>query len=303
MCKAPTMNATKEEKLPWLLTTWRSLYLSMPKFNFPGTNLDIAFTLFSAAFLIIARYSALWFFANILDYDATSAQESSGTFGSITHSTLLCPALMVGFMTHKYSPSEHRNHAPQWWVDFVDALLQFCTGYMVYDAVFICFIRLEPGSWIPKIQPGDWLFLGHHACTTTYMTQNRVYKAGHMSAMLCMLLGELTNPLHNSYMMSEIAMGLDKGNALVHYLIETSFAISYFAMRVVIAPVFFLHCSIDLLFSKNAKANLPLAVRCFWVLLIWSVEVGSISWIVRCYNIMQVNFGFAEEGAAVSQEL
>jgi hypothetical protein len=170
-------------------------------------------------------------------------------------------------------------------------LLQFCTAYMVYDGICIVLSRFDPSvSLLPVFQPGDFLFLAHHLLTTIYMTQTRVYQAGHMSAMMCMLLGELTNPLHNSYIVSEkaILLGISDNHQL-HTMVETAFAFLYILFRVVIAPVVCSHMSWDLLFSKQGRENLPLAVRLFWSFMIWAVIIGSYSWIVFCYGMLEKN--------------
>jgi hypothetical protein len=99
--------------------------------------------------------------------------ESSGSAASIVHSSLLCPGLIVAFLSyhHKYSPSAklfntNDTNVNYWRQEFVDALLQFCTGYMIYDFLFIILLRLDPTtSMIPNFRPDDYLFMGHHIAT------------------------------------------------------------------------------------------------------------------------------------------
>ena len=304
MCRGPSTTKkdqlVKPNNIPWLAKSWLSIYNALPVINFPLTQLNVSFTLLSATYLTFVRFISLWVFASPLEYDMNSAKDASGSIGSIVHSTTLCAALIVALATHTYNPSEHRNKAPKWWASFVDAQLQFCTGYMVYDFIFIFLVRtdMEDGMPVVELQPVDKLFLGHHVLTILYMTQNRVYEAGHMSAMMCMLLGELSNPFHNSYYISEIAMNLNKGDPAFHYFIETAFAVVYFSIRVVIAPIFFAHISWNLLFSKDGIHNFSLTTRLFWVFMIWAVEAGSYSTIVMCYDNLKTNlvlFGDVEE--------
>ena len=96
-------------------------------------------------------------------------------------------------------------------------------------------------------------------------------------------------------------MKLNKGNATLHFFLETAISIVYFAIRVVIAPYYFALTSWDLIVSKDAQQNLPIAVRLFWVAMIWIVEAGSISTIVQCYEAMKTNLGGFFVGTA--QEL
>ena len=294
-----------------LIIAWASVYDAIPGLRVPGTNLDIAFTLLSAAFLMTMRFVNLRYLClGLLQLDEHASTEVSGSMGSILHSTILCPALLVALLTVKeYNPSQHRDKESQWWVNFIDAQLQFCTGYMVQDSLFILLFRFEgmdlasgviPTSLHFSFTDDDILFLCHHLLTTIYMTQCRVYRAGHMSAMICMFLGELSNPLHNAYWISDILMGIQgRGNATVHFILETSFAIVYNAIRVVIAPVFFAHVSYNLMFSKDGNAgHLPFLVRVFWVVMIWAVEYGSISTITMCHSALKKNLfgdGVAEQ--------
>ena len=69
---------------------------------------------------------------------------------------------------------------------------------MIYDAL-VQFIadRWVPGSG-PVLSVADWMFLGHHAATSFYMTSARVVKAGHMSAMALMFFGEVSRSLSSS---------------------------------------------------------------------------------------------------------
>ena len=103
-------------------------------------------------------------------------------------SPVICIGLIVAFSTQKYSPIAKFDEAPTWWREFADALLQFCTGYMVYDSlVNSCWLRWDGERF--QLSDDDYLFLAHHFMTSFYMTSTRIIQAGHMSAIICMLLG------------------------------------------------------------------------------------------------------------------
>lgn len=281
---------------------WNNVYNAVPKISFPYTNLNISFSLVGALFLISVRIVA---FNALLVYfgwpNSMKTAEAAGSVPSIVHSSLLCPGLIFAFWKHKYSPSEHISKGPSWWQDFVNALLQFCTGYMVSDAIFIVLYRVDPssGSWAPALEFGDLLFLGHHFATTVYMTQARVYQAGHMSAMMCMLLGELSNPLHNTYLISQIAMDVGvHNNQDMHTMIETVFSAVYVFLRVVVAPLVLIPLTFDLLFSKNGRTNLPLAIRLFWSFMVYAVMIGSYDCIMDCVGMLQKNLNLNGEISA-----
>ena len=252
--------------------------------------------------------------------------EAAASMTSICHSTLLCTGLIVAFMTQPYSPAASTkttptSKMPQWWKDFIDALIQFCTGYMIYDAVVnIIVLRMPEGALsmlldekripVPTFGDDDILFLAHHIMTSFYMTSSRIIGAGQQSAMICMLLGELSNPLHNSFMIGEVALGLECCNGpfaqSVHNVISVAFAIIYNLLRVIIGPFVFAHVSYTLLVTKEGRTNINLPIRILWNLMIWGVVFGSTSWILKCHGIILSalsDCGLVESTTASGEEL
>lgn len=163
-----------------------SAYRAMPTIYFPFTQLNISFTLLIAAILYTIRLIFEKYLVTVLEWPVGTEGTilATGSFVAILHSIHLVPGLAVALLTQPYRPSAHISTAPQWWQDLVNALLQMCTGYMIYDS-FASFL-------LPKgldLSIEDLLFLGHHAATSIYMTQVRVLQAGQTSAMICMILG------------------------------------------------------------------------------------------------------------------
>lgn len=152
------------------------LYRALPTVNVPFTKFDINFTLLTATFLYSVRLCATWILTNLLEWPEGSfaLHESVGSFAAIVHSLLLVPGLFVALTSQPYRPTSHLNTAPQWWQDLVTAVLQFCTGYMIYDSLASYIVPKGFGG----IEGSDWLFLGHHFATAVYMTQCRVLQAG-----------------------------------------------------------------------------------------------------------------------------
>jgi len=285
-----------DNELPLYGRIIRGVYKSVPQFNFPGTSLPISFVLVTCCSLITIRILANKFFETVLGWpeNAVSTDRAVGSIPAITHSSLLCPGLMVALLARKYRPSEHISKGSQAWQDVVNALLQFCTGYMLNDTIFLIYrAQQASGTWIPTLDNSDQLFLIHHTMTTAYMTQARSYKAGHMSAMMCMLVGELSNPLHNLYYMLGIAADMDccygPWAQAANSVVPSAFAAIYLLMRVIVAPPVMLYTTYGLLATKDAKENLPLAVRLFWVFMIWAVIIGSIPEIMVAKGILEVD--------------
>jgi hypothetical protein len=305
-----TTTTTKEQPpIPIVAKTWLFIYYAIPKLHVPTTNLNISFALFSALFLTSVRYLAEYvliqsfgwptittttttslptFFIN----GSTATKEAAGSCAAICHSSILCLGLLVAFATQKCDPVSKRMDHPQWWQDYSDALLQFCTGYMIYDAIInILLLRWDPQTQLlPLLNDDDKLFLVHHMMTSFYMTSSRLVGAGHMSAMVCMLVGEATNPLHNLYMMGEVAMTQECCNGpttqSIHAYVSVAFAATYYVARAIVSPITMTIVSYCLIGTKRGRTNIPLIINIVWNILIWAVIFGSYSWIIKCQGIL-----------------
>lgn len=292
--KSSVNGSSNNERVPWLAQVWINRYKAVPKFNFPGTRLEISFSLASAVFLLTVRVVAEQVLESVFDWPKRSpiTKEAAASVAGVVHSLNLVPALILCLSTQPYAPTERISVAPLWWQQVVNCTLQFCTGYMIYDGIVnIIVLRWEPGQWAPALTGSDLSFLFHHFVTSFYMTSTRVIQAGHMSAMMCMFLGESTNPFHNSYLIAEAALKLDCCNGSLsrqlHSIIELCFSSSYCFFRIVLAPVFCLHMTYDILITKRGRTNIPIALRILWTLMIWAVVFGSIPWIVDCWAMLQ----------------
>lgn len=275
-----------DSSIPALCRFWGNLSQSLPCIQVFG--LDIALTLCSIVFLacvrVAAEYTLIHKFGWPLNDDGRgTTQWASASLAAILHSINLCFALWACLRSQPYQPSQKMSEAPEWWQESVTALLQFCTGYMVYDSV--CNILIP--KW-GHLNLEDLLFFGHHLITTFYMTSTRVYAAGHFSAMACMFLGESTNPLQNGYLIAEAAMKLDCCNgdrmALFYTVIQFLFASCYCVMRAIVCPLVAVHVTYD--FWTFGRAHLPKTLLALWTVLIWAILIGSIPWIVDCWSML-----------------
>eukprot|EP00536_Pseudo-nitzschia_multiseries_P011793 jgi/Psemu1/206933/e_gw1.420.56.1 len=218
---------------------------------------------------------------------------------------ILCPGLIVAFLTQSYDPAAKISDQAKpnsWWPDLADSLLQFCTGYMIYDTLYsYIYMRWDSETGGVVLADGDLLFISHHMATSIYMISARIIGAGYMSAMICMLLGEITNPLHNLWFIGEEAMKLDCCNGplatSLHSANTIVLGVSYFSIRAIVAPPFFAGVTYVLLCTKRGRDNVPLPLNVFWNFLIWGVCFGSASWIEKCYHIIVDYFGAGDGGA------
>ncbi|GAX25086.1 hypothetical protein FisN_10Lh285 [Fistulifera solaris] len=210
---------------------------------------------------------------------------ASASVPAMLHSSLLVPSLWQTFRIHRYRPSESLAEAPAFYQHAATCLLQFCTGYMLYD----CLLNVLWLNWTMSddgIQGDALMFLGHHIATTLYMTLCRIHRAGHQSAFICMFLGEMTNPFHNAYFIAIAAQQLECCNGplsqQLYLMIEYLFSVAYVAVRACVAPFFFVHATFSLWYDRNPQV--PLVTMAFWTFLIWLVEIASIPYIQDCWN-------------------
>lgn len=281
--------------------------------------MNISFTLLSSLCLILCKYSAEYALIHLGGWPNTAAGttedrtaaiatlEAAASCASICHSTVLCLGLLVAFRTQQYDvvATVAEQQQPTWWPRLADALLQLCGGYMLYDAgINIFYLRYAPNTTtgvVPfQLNDDDILFLLHHFVTSFYMLSARCLGAGYQSAMICMFLGELTNPLQNLRWIGIQAQtiggngvwyGTSARGLALHATINVGFALAYFVIRVVIAPPFFAHTSYQLLGTSKGRTNIqPLPLNLFWNFCIWAVCFGSTSWILKCYHILVETF-------------
>jgi hypothetical protein len=168
------------QKIPLVCQFWSNLQRSLPSIQLFG--LDVNLTLATAIFLALVRYGSEFVMENVFNWPANSmtTKIAAASVSSIFDSLNLVPTLYVLFRTtSQYNPSAPmaEEKAGSWWNETVTAMLQFCTGYMLYDG-FLNIIWLKTTMQAEGVTGDDWVFLGHHAATILYMTSTRLVGAG-----------------------------------------------------------------------------------------------------------------------------
>jgi TLC domain len=274
-------------KGPFLCNVWRNLANSLPSITIGGH--EVSMTLVSALVFAVVRFTAEHVMVTLFGWPSHSVDTkyAAASIASIFHSTNLLPGLAVCFLSsQRYNPSAKLSDEPVWWQETVMALIQFCTGYMLYDAVLnILWMKL---TMVGSLDATDFMFLGHHIVTTAFMSSNRILQAGHQAAMICMFWGELTNPLHNSMFFLEAAQKLDccNGPATMDAFVNVNVAFSafYVLVRSVFAPLVLSHLLWNL--WTKGRPQVPLSCIVFWSILILAVQLGSISTIQDCWDVL-----------------
>ena len=249
MCKSASK--MKQEQIPYgtILQPWINVYRSTPKLYIPFTDIDFAFSLVCATIFSILRI----FFRHALYYlgwpvGAPDTYFASACMASFCHSSLILPGLAAVLLSQKYVPSGKLQTSPEWYQDATNALMSFCTGYMIYDSI----MGYVVGTWQPGVGPvltdDDWMYLGHHILTTLYMVSARAVKAGHMSAMILMFNGEFTAPIMNTHLILEKALVQEafKNSTWLQVLFvynDQFFSALYVLCRMVVSPFVIAHLS------------------------------------------------------------
>lgn len=172
-------------------------------------------------------------------------------------------------------PSASMSSSPPFWNYHSSTLISFTTGYMLQDAFWMLRYSFTPSGF--SVSASDTTFLLHHLATTLYMVSSRVRGAGHYSAMVLMWLGEVTNPVHNIYMILEHAVAKYPGERveLAFWYASKAFAVSYGFLRIVVGPVAGIWIAYDLLLTSEGRKRVGLTLGVVWTVLIEEVLRGS----------------------------
>jgi len=296
----------KEHDMEQTVTTgfiqpWVSIYNRVT--NLVGITIPLLSARIPMGFTIMFTFlfaAYRWLFRVVIlpsDYfgwqpDTPEIDAVSGNFTSMFHSILLI-TLLYPLLLHRLQlifPSEKITEAPRAWQDGVNASLELCTGYMIYDTVWGVFARNNFNYAL--LSTGDWCYVGHHIATSVCMVGCRVIGAGHIFTMLFMLFGELSNPFNSTVLIMERAMR--EGDCCAGYWIingyryaQISYAIIFFLCRVIIGLPLAMYTTYDVLLTKRGRKNVPLMTGVLWMLAVWGVTIGSIPWIKESFIMVQ----------------
>ncbi|KAL7546977.1 hypothetical protein ACHAWF_010297 [Thalassiosira exigua] len=286
-------NTAKMEPIPFVLRPWLFLYRATPRLRLPGTDVNFGFALLCAVAFSVLRlsfrlllYSLGWPVGSLDTYFA------SACMASFCHSSLILPGLGATLLSQKYVPSGRLEPSPKWYKDATCSLMMFCTGYMIYDSVLGYIVETWQIGVGPVLTADDWTYVGHHIMTSLYMISSLWNGAGHMSAMMLIFNGEFSAPLMNPHLFMEKALDQDcwKGiewlpKAFAYN--EQLFSLIYLVCRVVVSPFVISYVSYDLLLTKRGRKDVPLWLSILWMPMCWGVQLGSIPWIMTCFDTLK----------------
>lgn len=279
------MCSKSKVEMKHLTLLWSRLFDSAPKLYIPFTKFDIGFTIISFFVICTLRLLNEYIFINILNFNPTTYKtiESAAALTSLEHALVLCSGLWAVLRSQPYDVCARMESAPKQYQKATTALLEMCTGYMFYDAVFM----FRANNW--SLHPEDGAFLGHHIVTVLYMSQTRVLGVGHISALALMFTGELSNPAQNLHLITKFAIQMSDDGSFFHVLhpfVELTFAIMYFILRGFVGPYQVISISYTLLFTKKGRESVWLPIGMLWSMMICGIILGSIPWTKEAWGMI-----------------
>lgn len=275
-------NKNVDNDVPFILRPWVYFQKALPPMIFFGLNFSV--TIFSMLFFALVKYAG----TQLLLVNGWPAGTYETTFNvaclvAMSHSTVILIPLYKCMQLQPFVPTRRLSDSPLYWQLSSDALLQYCTGYMIQDSVFTLIRAYKVGY-----DPSDTVFLAHHFVTVSYMTQCRYLKAGHISTMLCIFAGEVTNPVMMVWYITKNAVDSICCNgprvAALFNASEFIYAFMYFVVRALIMPLLVVYQFYDIWFTK--QPNIPTSVSIYWSLCMLIVVLGSYDYIVDCWSIL-----------------
>uniref|UniRef100_A0A7S1DGE5 TLC domain-containing protein n=1 Tax=Hemiselmis andersenii TaxID=464988 RepID=A0A7S1DGE5_HEMAN len=151
------------------------------------------------------------------------------------------------------------------------ATMFFCISYMLADLVYL-----------HRFSPGDKQYIVHHWATVVYMALCIWIGRGHLSTMLCIFLGEVTGPINNGMVISNLIVtetGVHtKAAGRANFFFASCLWTGFLLIRVLYAPWGVCWVLGSFYLGGGAGAGeIDILTRLVWVGLPLLVEYGSIS--------------------------
>merc|ERR1719491_2341833 len=165
-----------EYAIPNTLRPLIYVYRSLPPLCLPYTNFNISFTLLSTLLLAMIR-TVVWQYLICAGWPSRSKMttDAAASLTSILHGFVLCFYLGVCLYRNprNYVPSARLENFPVWWQDAATAVLEICTGYMLFDFFSLVKDMTDLGV---KFSELEVLVMMHHFLSFSYMVSCRLAK-------------------------------------------------------------------------------------------------------------------------------
>lgn len=279
-----TVNATLP--VPHVLRPWVALQRSLPPLCIG--RLNYSFTLFSLLFFLILRQVAIHIHhVNGWPENIRENFVNITSFVGIFHSSaIILPTIVLLWTRRPFRPSGALEQAPdEAWKLTADAILQYCTGYMIQDTYFLLTLTKFFGG--KGMETEDIVFLGHHIAIVSVVLQTRYWEAGHPNSLCSLFIGEISNPPMNIMYIARRAMASEccsgpRVTALFHAS-RIVFSLVYLPMRCVVMPAVLINCIFDFM----GPTPIGKGTCSYWLLIGVIIILGSYDFILDCLEILK----------------
>ena len=169
-------------------------------------------------------------------------------------------------------------------------LLNFCAAYMLQDL-----LMMGVNAWVhtPASEPNLTSFCLHHTGCVLYMSLVHYYGAGHLSLMVLIFFGEVTNPLQNlvNLAVNGRTASLTPGGrqlwSKIDNFLALPFGLIFFLVRAVLGPLlaasYLAHFGwgywIEL--GGTGSNDVPFFVGILWTVMVCATVHGSVPFAVE----------------------
>jgi hypothetical protein len=184
---------------------------------------------------------------------------------SLTHGTVVAALACYDIFTQKWVLD-----APN--TPFQDKVMEYSMAYFVVDLLNY-FITA----------PDDFLFIGHHVATLTYMISCRYYIGhGGISVMCLIAAGELTSPVQNIWTLCRMARETSPTAKKIYTNLSPFFTVFFTLVRGGFGP--YLTWTLGKFYlGGGADKVMPRWLACCWMFKVAFAIFGSMIWVYKLW--------------------
>lgn len=171
----------------------------------------------------------------------------------------------------------HQIFSQKWVLDapnthMQDKIMEYSMAYFIVDLVNYVITN-----------PGDYLFIGHHVATLTYMISCRYFiEHGAMSVMCLIAAGEITSPIQNIWTLSRMAREDSPTAKKIYTNLSPFFTLFFTVVRGGFGP--YLTWVLGKFYlGGHADKIMPRWLACCWMFKIAFAIFGSMVWVYKLW--------------------
>ncbi|KAJ7532090.1 hypothetical protein O6H91_14G072000 [Diphasiastrum complanatum] len=171
-----------------------------------------------------------------------------------------------------------RRSSASWKLDarnssFQNGVMEFSMAYFLVDLLHYLYAV-----------PDDYLFIGHHISTLTYMLSCRYFtRHGATSVMYLIAVGEATTPLQCVWNLSRMAREDHRLAMQIYTFLSPIFTVIFTFVRGCLGPYLLWKLSSFYLRGQSSSSVIPRWLAYFWMLKAALAVVGSLLWVYKLW--------------------